>query len=228
MFKNSVCLSVLLGAWAATIPVAAQSVDAAGSSNNAYFQNAATIVGSTNSISITRVPVSAGGKTYYWDVTIPFLVDSDGSIVVQPAETTKSAIFIDSAFTAGSYNGPPGTLNGQAKIALAGPAVFNNSYTEWTISTLSGANGCTYPESAVIYVVPSLSDSPIYSRLKKAGITSNAWSYGIAQSTNCYATWPGDGIIGVSQVGNTLTIASFTYYSTDSSTPVDEIVYTLK
>lgn len=219
-----------IAALSTALPGSAQSADtaAASSTNNAYFEDAATIVGGTNSLTLTRVPVSAGGKTYYWDITIPFLVDSDGAVVVQPIDEVKSVLFVDSAFEAGSYVGPPTILGGLAKIALAGPGVFNGSYTEWTISTVSGANGCTYPASAALFVVPALSDSPIYSRLKKAGITSNAWSYGTAASTGCYYTWPSNGIIGVSQVGNTLTIASFTNGGTDQNTPVDQITYTLK
>lgn len=219
-------ITAILAMSSIALPVAAQTPEASSGPNNAYFEDA-TIVGGTNSITITRVPVSAGGKTYYRDITIPFLVASDGSVIAQPLDEVTSVVFIDSALEAGTYAGPATVLSGQAKIALAGPSVFENSYTEWTVSSISGAAGCTYPASGAFYVVPALSDNPIYSRLQKANITSMAWFYGTDNNVNCYNQWPPNGIIGVSQVGNTLTIASFSDNVGDHPNPVAQITYTL-
>ncbi len=190
----------------------------------AYLQNA-TIVGSTNSLSITRLPVTAGGKTYYWDILLPFDVDTAGNVSTGMLTAEHSPNLISSAFESGTYHTPSTVFSGKGLITVTGPGVWNGVYTEWTIGAASGANGCTYPATAVFYV-SSLSGNPIYARLKKAGISSTAWSYGVGTSS-CYNTWPGNGIIGVSQVGKTLTIASFSYGSTDYSTPVDTITYSL-
>lgn len=211
------CLGTTLSVWAQT------DASTTTPSDSAYFQNA-TIVGTTNSISITDLPVTANGKTYYWNLTLPFDVGTYGHVMTGLLEETKSPIFLDSAFKAGAM-----------KIALAGPSVWNNAYTQWTISAASGAYSCTYPDSGAFYVVPSITLNPIYNtRLKPAGITSNASYYGTGSSTlQCSPdlNWPPNGIIGVSQVGSTLKILSFSSWTdgklVDHNSQVDEITYTL-
>jgi hypothetical protein len=69
----------------------------------------------------------------------------------------------------------------------------------------------------------------LYSRLKAAGITSTAWSYGVIGSSGCAvdsSDWYPRSLVGLSQTGNTLTIVSFTSGGSDSSTPRDQITYT--
>ena len=68
---------------------------------------------------------------------------------------------------------------------------------------------CTYPSSATWYVGP-IANSPLAARLKAAGITSTAWSYGVTGGEACYNNWPDNTLIGLSQTGNKLTIVSFT------------------
>lgn len=204
-------LALLLSCFTAALPIAAQTEAATATTlapDLAYFQDV-VIVGSNNQISITRLPVTANGKTYYWNLTLPFEVETNGEVTVGLMDRVASPNLIVSAFKPGTYVGPSTILGGQAKIVVAGPGVWNGLYSEWTISAASGANGCTYPATGVFYDVSAITANPLYSRLKAAGITSNAWSYGIETGT-CYYTWGGNGLIGVSQVGNTLTIASFT------------------
>ena len=75
-------------------------------------------------------------------------------------------------------------------------------------------------------------------RLKKAGITSAGWSYGVGGyscGTNSpnwnyninSLTWYSGSLIGVSQSGNAVTIASFTYNGSDYSSPQGQITYRL-
>lgn len=221
------CLSATLPVWAQT------DASTTAPSNSAYFQNA-TIVGTTNSISITDLPVTANGKTYYWNLTLPFEVSSNGDVMTGLLEETKSPIFLDSAFSAGTYAGPSTIFNGEMTIALEGPSVWNNAYTQWTISAASGAYTCTYPDNGAFYVVPALTDYPnwLYTRLKAVGITANGNYYGTGSSTlecNADYNWPPNGIIGVSQVGSTLKILSFSTWTNgkvvDHSSQVDEITY---
>lgn len=54
------------------------------------------------------------------------------------------------------------------------------------------------------------------------------YSYGTMGGFRVGNQWILNGIIGVSQVGSTLTIASFTDSSGDQRTPVDQITYTLQ
>jgi hypothetical protein len=86
-----------------------------------------------------------------------------------------------------------------------------------------------YRKWAVVFLIPglgSLANHPLATRLQNAGITSTAWSYGLA-GAYCYNIWRVNGIVGLSQVGKTLTIASFTVGNTDKSLPVEQITYTL-
>jgi hypothetical protein len=68
------------------------------------------------------------------------------------------------------------------------------------------------------------------------GISSTAWSYGVSggdpkstcfTNSSQYLNWGGGSLIGVSQAGNSVTIASFTRDRTDCSGPVDQIAFTL-
>jgi hypothetical protein len=71
--------------------------------------------------------------------------------------------------------------------------------------------------------VGPIANNPYAAQIKAAGITSTAWSYGI--STSNYGRWGVATLIGVSQIGNTLTIVSF--YSVTNGVPYDQITYTL-
>jgi hypothetical protein len=71
-------------------------------------------------------------------------------------------------------------------------------------------------------------------RLRKVNITSTAWTFGISGGGIAFScggspffNWGNGSIIGVSQTGNTITIASFTNNGFDSASPVDQITYTL-
>jgi hypothetical protein len=75
--------------------------------------------------------------------------------------------------------------------------------------------------------VGPIANSPLAARLKAAGITSTAWSYGVTGGEACFGTWPDDGLIGLSQTGNKLTIVGFTNNTGDKNEPVDTISYTL-
>ena len=137
-----------------------------------------------------------------------------------------------SAFKAGTYVGPPTVLGGKATITVSGPSVGPGGVTEYTLVAAAGADQCTYPSAATWYVVGSvLANNPFASRIKSAGITSTLVSYGVGSSqcdTDDY-DWVQNTLLGFSQVGNTLTISSYTYDGTeDFSTARDSIVYSLQ
>jgi hypothetical protein len=131
--------------------------------------------------------------------------------------------------SSGQYVGPSTILAGKAILMANGPGASDNGTTESTLSTASGADGCTFPSSATSYAGP-IANSPYAMQLQNAGITSTALSYGVASSPNCSLGgvngdgWRLDTLIGVSQDGNTITIFSFSD-GADHSTPVDEITY---
>jgi len=221
MGKRSVGLAALvLWAWSA----------GAQTTPSAQFQYA-TLTGNNNTITATSIPVTISpGVTVYVNLTLQFNVDSNGNLTVatgSPTQTVAPAA-LTSAFQAGSYVGPSTINSGNSLINVAGPGITSGGATEWSLSTATGANGCTYPNSATWYVVPSPSASPLASRLQSAGITSTAWYYGTGGSSCGNAFWINNSLLGFSQVGNTITIASFTHSGSDFSVPVDQITYTLK
>jgi hypothetical protein len=189
-----------------------------------------TLTGSSNGITATLLPVVTSSGLVYKDVTLGFAVNSSGNITLAPGypKAVNSPTNLTADFKPGNYIGPSSVLNGKALITVSGPGVTTGGATEWSLQASPGAAVCTYPSSATWYVGP-ITSNPIYSRLKAAGITSAAYSYGILGGEVCYGYWEDGAIIGVSQTGNTITVVSFSYAgSYDFSTPRDQITYTLK
>jgi len=200
----------------------------------------ATLTGSGNTITATRVPVvTAAGATLYKDVTIQFEVDSDGNLRLAPdnPQVLDAPALVVSSFRAGSYVGPGSVLNGKTPVFVDGPGATDGGATSWSLSAGSGADKCTYPSSATWYAGP-IANSPVAARLKKAGITSTAWSYGVASGPSAYdrctdgslfpnAGWGVGTLIGVSQSGSAITIASFTNHlsGNDFSAPIAQITF---
>jgi hypothetical protein len=151
---------------------------------------------------------------------------------IPPSSPTSASAPLVSSFQAGQYVGPSTLLNGQSIINVAGPGVTDNGSTEWSLSSASGANTCTFPLNGTWFVGPN-SNNPIGARIAKAGITSAAWSYGLAAGPGCgvngakTGAWSANTLIGVSQIAKSITIVSFTLNGTDSNTPQDQVTYTL-
>ncbi len=185
-----------------------------------------TLTGSGNTITAVRVPIVTATGTIYKNITLLFNVDSSGNLTLASGypKFIVSAPPIVSGFKAGKYGGPT-TLCTNMFVNVAGPGIAPGGATEWTLAAATGAGGCTYPYSATWYD-GSLATSPLAARLKAAGITSTAWSYGVG-GTPYSGAWAIDSLLGFSQIGNTLTIVSFTKYGKDYNEPVDQITYTL-
>jgi len=198
---------------------------------NAQFQYG-TLTATTNSISATYVPITtASGTLTYENLTIPFslYLDSQGNVQVEAGDITAvpSPLPQTDGFIAGNYVGPGGGTS--ELLTLSGPGVNSDGSTEWTVSASPGATGCTYPTTATFYVGPLL-DNPLYSRIQKAEITSTAYSYGDEGTQTCTAPdndWDSGSLLGFAQVGNTLTIVSYSWDGSDYSTATNQITYTL-
>jgi hypothetical protein len=196
----------------------------------------ASVTGSGNILNLTRVPVTtSSGAVVYQDIVLQFDNDGNGNLTVTAGFPTiaPSPNLLVSAFQAGKYVGPSTVLKGNAVINVNGPGVVSGGSTAWSHASGTGADSCTYPASATWYVGPS-DNNPLAARLKKANITSTAWTFGISGggiSFSCGGSlsfaWGNGAIIGVSQVGNSITFASFTNNSFDQSSPVNQITYTL-
>jgi len=200
----------------------------------AQFQYA-TITGSNDVLNVTMLPVVTPKGTIYKNLTLQVSSNAEGEITVEPPTVVPAPTVLANSFKAGTYVGPTTINNGQNKITIAGPGVVPGGTTVWSLTSSSDPNVCTYPASATWYVgSPTSLGNPLYARLKKAGITSTAYSYGSAgnpsnSSCNPNDAWSGGSLIGVSQTGNSITIASFTTLGfADQNSPKDQITYTLK
>jgi hypothetical protein len=179
--------------------------------------------------------MTSSGQTIYQDITLQFDNDGNGNLTLSngyPMVTLSPNLQVAS-FQPGKYTGAGNVANGKAVITVSGPGVVAGGSTAWSISSTSDADSCTFPNSATWYVGP-IDNNAMSARLKKAGITSTAWNYGISGGGIAFSCggslsfhWGNGSIIGVSQTGNTITFASFTNNSFDQASPVDQITYTL-
>jgi len=177
--------------------------------------------------------VVAPNVTKYVNLLLQFNVSASGGLTLAAgySQEIPAPPPLTSSFKAGLYVGPSGVLSGKALIEVAGPGVASGGATEWTLSSAAGADPCTYPLTATWYVGPLNSEHPLTSRVTAAGITSTAYSFGTSVSGQCGGlnnNWFANALIGVSQVGNTLTIVSFSSGQHDYSTPQSQITYTLE
>ena len=131
-----------------------------------------------------------------------------------------------SSFQAGTYRSPSNIHGGLATITLTGPGASSGGGFQWSLATASGADKCTYPSAATLFV-GTIANNPWAARLNNAHITWAAWSYGAGNGSATCSDWGSNNLLGFSQIGNTLTIARFTdNYGYDSATPLDQITYT--
>jgi hypothetical protein len=184
-----------------------------------------TLTSSGNAITATWVPVVTASGTVYKDITLLFNLDSAGVLTLAPGypAVVASPASLASSFKAGKYQGP-GSMSNYV-MTINGPGITTGGATEWSLAAVPGVPYYSYPISATWYVGP-ITSNPLAARLKAAGITSTAWSYGIANSACGCSQWLTNTLIGVSQTGNALTIVSFTSNG-DHSEPIDQITYTL-
>ena len=197
-----------------------------------YLQNS-TIVGSGGTLTATDVPVETStGSLVYKDVTIELSAATNGNLTIAsgyPKVVAATNPILDN-FVAGSYTAPA-TLASKLLVSVAGPGVGAGGSTAWSLAPSSGANCGTYPASATWYTGP-IASNPLAARLKKVGITSSFYSYGLVGvgptcAVDGYSDFVAGALIGVSQVEGTLTIVSFTNGAGDSAIPLAEITYTL-
>ena len=142
-------------------------------------------------------------------------------------QVSQAPTLLTSGFKAGTYVGPSSIAGGKALITVSGPGVTDGGATMWSLSTAAGASSSTYPISATWYAGP-IASNPNAARLSKAGVTSAAYSYGTVGGSTGYCTWSNNALIGASQIGNTLTLVSFSVGGcSDTNVPSDTITYTL-
>ena len=176
-----------------------------------------TLTASGNTINAIQVPVVlASGITVYLNLSLQFLVDSTGNLTLASGypQVTPSPILLTGSFVAGKYAGGYGSYT----LNVTGPGVLDGGVTQWNNVGSCGQAGSWY--------AGPIASNPLAARLNLAKITSTAWSYGIGSA--CGLGNAPTYLMGVSQVGNTLTFVSFTDGSgIDHNLPQGQVVWTL-
>lgn len=199
------------------------------------FQNA-TLTGSGNTITATRVPVVISASLIiYVDVTLQFTSDSNGTLTVATGfpQTVASASLLTGNFSAGTYVGPPNLFNGKGLMTVSGPAVSSGGATLWSLTAATGTDPTFYFTSANWWVGPT-ANNPYATRINAAKLTSTAYAYGIATTLGNapYPWYSGTSgtLIGVTQTAaNTLTMACFSYGGVeDQNVPYATLTFTLQ
>jgi hypothetical protein len=184
-----------------------------------------TLTGSGNTINATQIPVvTATGAVVYLNLALQFNVDANGNLTMSSGfpQVSAAPTMITGGFKAGTYVSPSSILGGKGVITVTGPGVTNGGATLWTLTAGPGAAQGTYPSNATWYAGP-ITSNPLASAFSRYNITSTIYSYGQLGSGSSGA-WSQGTLIGVSQVGNTITF--YSYYSIQNI-PTDQITYTL-
>lgn len=176
--------------------------------------------------------MKSNGKFIYKDVVIELKADGNGNLTYVPSTPQQklSPSLISNRFVAGTYVYPGNIKYG---YVLSGPSgVPGSSATKFEVNKSPSLNdACGVP---AIFYVGALSANPNYARIKAAGITSTEYSYGIIGGSSACSINGGSfrtgALVGFSQSGNLITIASFTKYGTekDQNTPIFFITYQAK
>jgi hypothetical protein len=200
--------------------------DSAYAADSTIYLDYSNVSAAGSTITITRLPIKLpSGSFIYKDVTVQLAADGNGALTYSPSTPVQplSPPLKTNNFLAGTYQYTPETGYG---FALSGPSgVPGSTETKWETNAVAGeTNTCGTP--AVFYVGP-LASNPNYARIHAAGITSTEYSYGVIGGGSVCGTnenggdWAANALVGFSQSGTLLTIATFTNSSIkDQSTPV--------
>lgn len=217
----------------AAVPAAALAQSAAepvATSASAVVLDYANVVATGSTIILNRLPIKLPNGSYiYKDVTINLTASTTGVLTVSPAKPAQTASppVLSAKFNAGTYVYPSNPNYG---LVLVGPSVVAaQSITRW--QTNAAPTLLKYCGIPTTFYVGDIKQNPLYAtRLKPAGITSTEYSYGIIEDgSTCGGQWGAGTIIGASQSGDYLTVASFkTTTGQDAATPQSRYTYRLK
>lgn len=225
-------ISLLAGAALADLgATAALAQTPAAAAAPTIFLDSSNVIATGSIISLNRLPIKLpSGAIIYKDVTIQLNSDAVGLVSdVSPIVQSVSPV-LPNSFRAGIYVLPTSPAYG---FALTGPsAVPGRAVSKWEVNPTAGkGEGASISGVPAIFYVGALSNNPFYAtRLQPAGITNPEYSYGIvgspAEGGRPYST---NTIVGFSQSGGQLSIASFTDANgRDQNVPVVTRTYSLQ
>ncbi len=191
----------------------------------------ATISGNGNTITINNMPVRTSHGTIYRDVTIEIRVDENGVVSfapgARPTDVPKPIVQAPALppkiqqFREGTYAAEDGTL-----MRLTFGTTLLDSTPLWTFTQFGGQPG---PIGEATWFEGPIQGSPHAAAIRRAGITSMLYSYGV--TTSGEGSFAPHSIIGATQTGNELTIVSFRHGccgNGKSPTGIESYTYTIK
>jgi hypothetical protein len=208
--------------------------EARAASTNAEF-NYATIVGSGDTIHVDRVPVvGPTGSVVYKDLLITYkgIIDSSGnpSLAYGSTSIVDSPELTTAQFQPGTYFSQVGSSVVMGTLSY-GPDASGGS-TVWAFSLVNEPNTFPAPTQSTWQTgTPAVN---LLSRLATAKISVDPnYSYGLnaQRAPNGICAFPSNGIIAAQQIGEQLTIFSFSASNCagggDNPTPMGSVVFTM-
>jgi hypothetical protein len=188
----------------------------------------AAISAGVNVVTMNRVPViDATGTPNYFDVTIKLTATLLGggptvSGVKATATSRPSPHLVTNGFVPGTHNDENGNL-----YTVAGPSIGPGGATAWTLTLVTDKAGCAMIGG--FWYTDQGPNNPEYGRVTAANITPPLYSFGLLQNSNgdCLAPFSANALIGLIEVGDTLTLESFTFGG-DKSSPQASWILTLQ
>jgi hypothetical protein len=188
------------------------SLDPAGAAAQAkaFLQDATSVVAQDNRVNLNRVPVRGSTGAYkYFDIALVFNVAPNGTVTLNAAATkiTASPSLAVGGFKPGLYTS---SVDGQwCDYQVGSPGAVGGARTAGSLSLADGWSRCIL---SLDWVTGPVAGHPDQARLQEAGITTNAYSWGIVGGVGAdfgVLGWePGD-IVGVVQTGNSLVVRNY-------------------
>jgi hypothetical protein len=186
----------------------------------AIFMQSATISGAGNALTLGRVPVKdANGKITYKDISMLFTVDNAGNVTLDPQSVsiTSSPPLNAGTFKPGHYRGykacNEADCKGDFTVGTGGGNGGRISGSIQRINIFQGAGSADISDVFnASWTSGPINGHPDEAKLKAAGITSTAYSWGVMGTAGAFTKgsgWRAGDIIGAIQTGNQLTLVNF-------------------
>lgn len=215
-------LSVLTLALAGTISMDVQAETVPGTNLSVNFQSA-HIVGAGRNINVLRVPVTdlTTGQTTHFDASFRFTFRPNEGFLFETMTAALSAPVSTNNIRSGLYQE---TL-GSRCYRVDGPSLISDGRSFFSIrgltSTISGCNPSAF--SSQFVTGPAVGHPDIGLR-DVAPNLNESWAYGVVggtmtSTTTTFSDWPANGLVGIRQNGDQLTISLFDLNGGDTIEP---------
>jgi len=224
-------LSVLTLALASTVSLDVQAETVPGTNLSVNFQSA-HIVGAGRNINVLRVPVTdlTTGQTTHFDASFRFTFRPNEGFLFETMSAALSAPVSTNNIRSGLYQE---TL-GSRCYRVDGPSLISDGRSFFSIrgltSSISGCGGSSF--SSQFVTGPAVGHPDIGLR-DIAPNLNESWAYGVVGGTmtgspgsTTFNNWPANGLVGIRQNGDQLTISLFDLNGGDTIEPQQSSILT--